>query len=122
MYRLALTFFAVSLFPASASAQSLNCENPKTQIDMNACAFKDYQSADAELNAIYKQARNRLSEAGRIALRDAQRAWIKFRDNDCEAAGSQYQGGSIRPLVVNNCLERLTRERTAGLRFLLENR
>lgn len=102
-------------------AQSPNCANPVTQLAMNQCAARNYEAADAELNAVYKQARARMKafspEAG-VLLRDAQRAWIPFRDKACDAEGMLYQGGSIRPLIVLNCLERLTRQRIADLREL----
>jgi len=48
-------------------------------------------------------------------LRAAQRAWIAFRDLDCQArAGSR--GGSFHPAALQLCLERLTDERTATLK------
>ena len=110
-------FLAVAAAPAGAQ----NCANPQTQLEMNDCARIEHQDADRELNAVYKQARARLSKDGATALRDAQGAWITFRDKACVAEGSQYEGGSIQPLIVTSCLARLTRERTAGLRILLEN-
>ena len=117
--RLAATAFLIAGLATPASAQ--NCADPRTQVEMNQCAAIAYREADAELNAIYKPARSRLPESGASALRDAQHAWITYRDKACEAEGSQYEGGSIQPLVVNNCLTRLTRERVAGLKILMEN-
>jgi uncharacterized protein YecT (DUF1311 family) len=64
-----------------------------------------------------------LAEADRgaeIALRDAQRAWITFRDAACRAEGYVYFGGSMRLQVVALCLERMTRARTEELRSIAE--
>ncbi len=38
---------------------------------------------DARLNRVYQQIRGELSEEGKKYLRNAQRAWIQTRDNDC---------------------------------------
>lgn len=113
-----------------ALAQELDCSNPVTQLDMNQCAYQDWQAADAELNQAYKAAMAMLKEwdeyleEGDIpaadALRDAQRAWITFRDKACEAEGYAMRGGSAEPLLVNGCLARLTQERTAQLQELVE--
>ncbi len=48
-------------------------------------------------------------------LRQAQRAWIPFRDAACESASAAYYGGTIQPLVHMSCLEQMTRDRTAAL-------
>lgn len=46
-----------------------------------------YREADGALNRSYKQAMGRLDAAGKSALRDAQRAWLKQRDSECNATG-----------------------------------
>lgn len=116
--------------PVPAQAQDLDCSNPVTQLEMNQCAYEDWQAADAALNLAYKDAMAMLKdwdeylEEGDIpasdALRDAQRAWITFRDKACEAEGYAMRGGSAEPLLVNGCLARLTNERTTHLRDLVE--
>ncbi|HET7409058.1 MAG TPA: lysozyme inhibitor LprI family protein [Paracoccaceae bacterium] len=103
---------------AADAASAQDCSDPQTQIEMNECAHLDYLAADEMLNAEYKRARAALGESGATALRDAQRAWIVFRDKACEVEGAQFAGGSIRPMVVAGCLARLTRRRTEDLRLL----
>jgi uncharacterized protein YecT (DUF1311 family) len=39
-----------------------------------------FQRVDADLNAVYERCLTLLSPAGKTALRDAQRAWIEYRD------------------------------------------
>jgi uncharacterized protein YecT (DUF1311 family) len=49
-------------------------------------------------------------------LREAQRAWIVFRDAHCTVEGyDQARGGSMEPMVYHGCRARLTRERTRQL-------
>ncbi len=50
------------------------------------------------------------------ALLAGQRGWIAYRDGHCELAGWEAHGGSMEPMLVSGCLERLTRERTKQLR------
>ncbi|AJE48109.1 lysozyme inhibitor LprI family protein [Celeribacter indicus] len=115
--------FAAWLLPAPALAQEVDCASAMTQTDMNICAARAHAAADADLNETYRAAMDSLS-AGRPevagALRDAQRKWIPYRDAACAAEGAVYEGGSIRPLIVSSCLERLTRVRTADIRAAYE--
>ena len=57
---------------------------------------------------------------GPEALRDAQRAWITFRDKTCEAEGFAMRGGTAEPIVVGFCLTRVTRERIGHLYGMLQ--
>ena len=49
------------------------------------------------------------------ALRDAQRAWITFRDAECELAYSVWGSGSMRHIAGNNCILDQTAKRTVQL-------
>jgi uncharacterized protein YecT (DUF1311 family) len=113
---------AVAALLGAIPAAAQDCSGLRTQADMNDCAMRDYRSADAELNARYKAARAELQRigSGAAALRDAQRAWVTFRDKACEAEGAQYRGGSIEPMIVAGCLARLTRQRGEDLKALAE--
>ena len=95
---------------------------------MTACAAADLARTDADLNAAYADARAVLREldaslapdraGAEAALRDAQRAWITFRDLACEAEAFAVRGGSIHPMLVLMCKTRLTEARAADLRDL----
>ncbi|MNT91411.1 hypothetical protein D3C72_2325040 [compost metagenome] len=54
------------------------------------------------------------------ALKKAQRAWIGYRDGQCELAGFEARGGSMEPMLVSGCLAQLTTTRTEELKALLE--
>jgi uncharacterized protein YecT (DUF1311 family) len=122
MIRLLLVFASLAL---PSGAETLSCANASNQMDLTKCAFDDWKAADADLNAAYQQVMTRLKaqdaelsdsqKGGPEALRDAQRAWITFRDKTCEAEGFAMRGGSAEPMVVGFCLGRLTRERTSHL-------
>lgn len=117
-----------------AAAQPLTareCAGATAQMEMTACAEQEFERADAELNRVWRPlvssaARNdRSPDSGRtprdqrseeVILRTAQRAWIAYRDAECEYEGLGERGGSMEPMIVAQCLARLTRARTTELR------
>ena len=103
--------------PAGAASRP-ELDGP-TQLDMNAQALARLRVADAELNRVYKRVAAGATPAGRQRLRAAQRAWITFRDLDCEAR-SGARGGSMRQMIVFACLEAVTDARAATLKSLLD--
>lgn len=131
MFVRALSFAAVfHLGAGAASAQAVDCDNAITQFDMNQCAYESYMQADAVLNVTWKRAMAAMKSLDAIlevekdgaadALLAAQRSWITYRDQACEAEGWLYHGGSMRPLIVATCLEDLTKARTERLKYLIE--
>jgi len=89
--------------------------------DLQSDAGADLQAADKALNAAYQTARASMTEAGKAALRDEQRAWIKTRDATCSEAKitadskGDIAGGSSMALEVAGCKARLTEARTKQL-------
>ena len=85
-----------------------DCGSLQKQQEMNACAYENYQTVDAELNEAYQQMKAALPQDGKQALETAELAWLEFRDLDCGWERSQFEGGSIAPLIYNSCLETRT--------------
>lgn len=128
-FRLAVAALLLSASVSTAQEPDVDCENAMTQMDMNICADRDYQEADVALNAAYKKAISAAREmddgvadlgknyvGAADALKRAQRAWIGYRDGQCEFAGFGARGGSMEPLLVSSCLADLTRKRTDELK------
>jgi uncharacterized protein YecT (DUF1311 family) len=122
MPKLALAL-VIAAMPLAATAQ--DCDNAVDQQTMNLCAHATWEAADAELNRAYQQAMDfmesidadlPMDEQGAAkALRDAQRAWINFRDLACQAEGYLMQGGSAQPMIISGCMTTLTQQRTTSL-------
>ena len=116
---LMMTIAGLLILPAGAQGQGAgnDCANASSQMEMNQCAAKQLSAADAELNMIYKELVHKLDSAGQGYVRDAQRAWVTFRDKECiaRAGGPQDQGGSIWPMVVAMCRTELTKDRIVQL-------
>ncbi|MCS3739880.1 uncharacterized protein YecT (DUF1311 family) [Rhizobium sp. BK661] len=111
----------VAMFIAfGANAEDLDCKNPVTQADMTACEQARQETADKALNAQYKITRVALAaldkdldadmRGAEKALVKAQRAWVDFRDAECEAAGFQARGGTMEPMLVAGCIAELTKQ------------
>jgi uncharacterized protein YecT (DUF1311 family) len=105
------------------------------QQPMNQCAYRDFLIADQELNvqwkitaeaikardtdfAVYAESDNR--PGWFESLREAQRAWLRYRDAHCRVDGYTARGGSMEPMLVSFCKTHLTRQRTEQLRQLAE--
>ena len=118
-HRLTILVFVATALPSIADAK--DCSNAPTQTEMNACANDAFKSSDAELNAVYGQIKKRLKndlDATKLLVA-AQRAWIGFRDAECTFSASASAGGSVQPMILSGCQERLTRARVSDLRSYL---
>ncbi len=98
------------------------CAKAQTQAEMNNCAGKEYQSADAELNQVYRKLVSMLDDEEKPGLKDAQNAWLKYRDANCDFVADQYKGGTIRPMIHAYCLAEVTRNRTTELKNQIKDR
>jgi uncharacterized protein YecT (DUF1311 family) len=50
------------------------------------------------------------AQAGKLLIA-AERAWVAFRDAECEFDAADSIGGTIYPMIYSGCLERLTKAR-----------
>lgn len=105
----------------SAEPARAECADAVTTVEMRACAAQEYEAADAELNAVYAQVKAAVSKEVMGYVREAQRAWIPFRDAACSAEAAPYAGGTIQPQIGTDCKTRLTQRRADDLRALLPN-
>lgn len=106
---LTLMLGQIQIITASAKP---DCENARTQTEMNICSAAEYQAADKILNKTFNHHIKGLSKSEKQALQSAQRSWITYRDQACYSFSLTAEGGSIQPLIQSNCLNRLTNERT----------
>lgn len=118
-----------ALYPTclgQASGQCQELPGGSTTIGISECIQAETAEWDAILNEEYK-ATQQVNEAADTdglsqvmdrsdALRDAQRAWIAFRDADCGARYAMWQDGTIRTIVAANCHLTMTAQRAIELR------
>jgi uncharacterized protein YecT (DUF1311 family) len=137
--------FLLLLLPAVLAAQQASApqnpcdERPTSQRQMNDCAAFEYRQADAHLNRVYRKAMQYMTDdlaqvqktgdqtqmkyeqSGIASLKEAERAWLSYRDIQCKAAGQRYEGGSMRPMIYAQCLTTLTEHRIADLKSVYED-
>jgi uncharacterized protein YecT (DUF1311 family) len=115
-----LAFLAIMATTGAAAAQ--DCNDAQTQAAMTECAGDAYDEADRKLNETYKQIADRLADAPEIkaSLKKAQRAWITFRDAECEFTNAQAVGGSLYGALITQCLAELTEQRAEMLQTYLQ--
>ena len=118
-----------AVYPECLGVASNTCQGlpgGSSTVGIATCITAETTEWDAILNEEYKatQALNAESDATGAspildrteALRDAQRAWIAFRDADCAARFAQWQEGTMRTLVSANCHLTMTASRAIDLR------
>ena len=124
---------AVAPMAFSAAVFAVDCNNPPGGTDLTSaqanyqCAEKDRIAADAKLNRVYKRLTGFLKDNAeqetmpKTQIVAAQRAWLEFRDAECDFRTS-LNGGAHQWLIVNHsqCLTELTVQRTKVLQGYLE--
>ena len=95
-FLLAATIFTV---PSTVVAGSAECEG-KSNFEQVQCISKHLQELDRELNRVYKLALEAMPERNnndrrkeQEQLRKSQRAWLKYKDDNCALVGG-LEGGS----------------------------
>src|SRR5262249_1188856 len=94
----------VSLVTAQQSPKKNPCDKAQTQVEMNDCAAKESRAADQKLNKLYAELSAKLEPERLAKLKEAERAWVKFRDADCDFQSSIYKGGTMYPMIYSFCL------------------
>ncbi|MCY0963799.1 lysozyme inhibitor LprI family protein [Parathalassolituus penaei] len=113
------------LLMASSSSMALDCNNATTTLDMNECAAQEQQVVEARLNEVYRNVMKHLEgnedhyPEVRAKLLEGQRAWIKFREADCEAQYILHQDGTMRNLVHIGCMQSHAEQRIKSLQAFI---
>jgi uncharacterized protein YecT (DUF1311 family) len=124
--RCLIPLLAVLVLPAAAQARQPDpCAQAVSTIDVNTCMEKVLKARDRELNVAYQDLLKTLvkSEAGdttdyarvRKELTAAQRAWVQYRDNDCNAQYTYHAQGTYRGPRYLGCMVERTEQRTREL-------
>lgn len=99
----------------------VNCDEPFTQVEMSQCAIIESEQTEKQLQKIYHQLETQNSDDVEQLnlLKQTQLLWLKYRETSCKYASSQYEGGSIQPLIYSSCITSLTKERVENLESYL---
>jgi uncharacterized protein YecT (DUF1311 family) len=125
-FLLILLLLIVPAVPTNAQkieqiTQNLNCENLQSTAEMNDCAGREYRTADQKLNQVYRQLQSKLRGKQKQRMTNAQLAWIKFRDANCNYERGTFEGGTGESFIGTSCLTRMTQQRTKELEAYLQD-
>lgn len=100
-----------------------------SQMELNACAYQDFEKADAELNVLWPKIKKFAADGDENlddnlkgyakALLASQRGWLSYRDAQCELYGFQSRGGSMEPMLVSGCKAQMTTARVKELQSII---
>ena len=104
-----------------AAAVPPKCNDQSNQMELDVCADQEFKAADTALNRSYSEIQKRLADDadGKKRLTVAQKAWIGFRDAECDFQTFNSKDGSIYPMIVSECLTAMTKKRTEELKVYL---
>ena len=95
-------------------------DNANSQLELNFCAASEFERADNELNAVYKEILSRYQNSPAFLknLKTAQRAWLAFRDAEMKMIYplSVENYGSSHPMCYAATEAAITMERVKTLR------
>lgn len=119
---LAFGLFALAQAPKKTQREQKGpCDAATTQLDLNQCYGEQFSKVDAHLNKVYasllKQTRG---ETAIQRVKAVEKAWIRYRDLHCEAAKSEFEGGSMSPMVWAQCMTMTTEHRIEELKAAYE--
>ncbi|RON51117.1 lysozyme inhibitor LprI family protein [Pseudomonas frederiksbergensis] len=125
-FRLSWILGAFALLPVSAAFAQDDCSEISSSSQVVRCSEATKNSADSQLNTSYHQLMARLESQYSVdaklgaeysaQVKESQRAWIKLRDTNCAVEAFEIDAGKPAYVaVVNNCIAKMSRERSAYL-------
>lgn len=131
--RLALLLIAALALvaPTAHADDAWICDTSKDNADHIACADREFHAQDAELNRVYQSLlKTALGDTKPLhgygpppymALKDAQRAWVAYRDSNCHWKSTQFYGGTEQAVIMASCRALATRDRVNELKAFQQN-
>ena len=119
----------ILLLNSSLFANDIQCKEDGNQLEMNQCAYEEFQKADKELNKVYNELRtkNKKDKLYLKNLKASQKLWLTFLDAELNAIYScgnkdkQVCFGSMYSLLFNSSKAELTQDRTKQLKRYLDH-
>lgn len=112
MSRILLIFLIA--FTSNICHAKPDCKNATFTPDINQCAQIELDSVEKKLNETYRKVLKSLNRPDEGAmfyseikskLIDAQKAWVVFRQKDCDAYLTLNASGTIRTIMYIGCMQ-----------------
>lgn len=123
-----ITLFTL-LLSTMLFANEIQCKEDGNQMEINQCAYEDFQKADKELNRVYNEVRKKNKDDKLFLknLKTSQKLWLQFLEAElntifsCPEQNQRICFGSMFPLLYNGSKAELTNDRTAQLKRYLKD-
>ena len=115
-----LAEYMASVETQSAALKALLEKDELTQTEMNQKSGELRALWDAAMNRMLEEAKKALPAAEMEKLTTEQEAWVASTEKAVEAAGKEFEGGSMHALVVNMEAANLTQARVYAIYELLK--
>ncbi len=105
-------------------AFAADCYTATADAEVKSCLAQELRDADQRINAVYKSVMDGRDEAGKVSLRDQQRAWLKTRDKACgldnkESDREKWLAAVLTDQQKTVCVVRYTFQRVTEINALL---
>ena len=130
----AMLLASICMLAPSASATAEEewiCDKAMSNAETRQCADREFKKHDAELNRLYKKLLENAADQGDVqqgygvppleALKQAQRAWVAFRDANCHWKSTSFYGGTGQSVIMSSCLAIATRDRVEELKGSMQD-
>lgn len=107
--------FIISMLSFPFASHSTCMDDAMSTSDINECTYKEYLVVDKKLNYSYQELLKIIPDNSKKKLREAQRAWLKYRDLECDFASEFLQGGTLATVVTKTCFVEMTKKRVLKL-------
>ena len=103
------------------SKQFSNCidKSGGVTVTMLDCISSETKGQDARLNKAYKEVMGQLPPVRKKQLQEAQRAWLKYRDANCNFYADP-DGGTMATVSANDCFMSATAARAKEIEAFKE--
>lgn len=104
---------------STESTQSSCTQTAVTQSDLNKCASQIAQATFSKLESLIDELQGRMNASQYAALLKIEADWERTSLEHCEWEASFFEGGSVRPMWLADCLNRQYLDRIEALRLTL---
>lgn len=119
----------VTVFYVSPVFATSDCSSGNNDQEVHTCTQKNRNETELDLNKEYKLAKIRVETLFKgdnkelsqymDALTEAQRAWLKYRENDCKLASyAADKGSDLSNANINMCTSELNEQRIKKLKLI----
>lgn len=108
------------MFPLQGFASGA-CDSARSTADVISCESTQHKHIEGLLNEAFSAADKASADEELESLKDIQKKWLEYRDQECALESDQVEDGSLKRLQELRCLNRINEERIGALDTMNED-